>query len=105
MKKIMIADLSARENQTIEGFFAAGAKSTRSKKDGTRYLALTLSDKTGPIEARVWDAADAGDFESGDVVKIRGQVCRYNEKLQINVDRLRRAAANEYELGDFVPQT
>jgi 3'-5' exoribonuclease len=105
MKKILVADLAARENQTIEGFFAAGSKSARSKKDGTRYLALTLTDKTGPIEARVWDAGDAGDFEAGDVVKIRGQVVRYNEKLQINIDRLRRAAANEFELGDFVPQT
>src|SRR5580700_3585259 len=64
MKKILVADLAARENQTIEGFFAAGSKSARSKKDGTRYLALTLTDKTGPIEARVWDAGDAGDFEA-----------------------------------------
>lgn len=105
MKEPMVADLAARENQSLTGFFAAGSKQVRSKKDGSRYLALTLCDRTGQIEARVWDADVAGDFERGDVVKVRGQVCRYNEKLQVNVDRIRRAAAGEFELGDFVPQT
>jgi 3'-5' exoribonuclease len=105
MKEPMVADLAARENQVVTGYFAAGSKSLRTKKDGTRYFALTLCDRTGPIEARVWTAADAGEFEAGDVVKIRGQVVRYNEKLQINIDKLRRAASGEYELGDFVPTT
>ena len=63
MKELMVADLAGRENQNVTGYFAAGAKSVRTKKDGTRYFALTLADRTGPIEARVWDASDAGDFE------------------------------------------
>jgi 3'-5' exoribonuclease len=105
MKEITVADLSGRESQVITGYFVAGSKQARSKKDGSRYYALTLSDATGQIEARVWDAEDAGDFGNGDVVKVKGQVTRYNEKLQINVDKLRRAAKGEYELGDFVPQT
>ena len=105
MKEPRVADLAGRENQTITGYFAAGSKQVRTKKDGARYLAMTLCDRTGTIEARVWDAGNAGEFAPGDVVKIRGQVCRYNEKLQVNIDKLRRAAANEYELSDFVPQT
>jgi 3'-5' exoribonuclease len=105
MKEPMVADLASRENQGITGFFATGSKQARKKKDGSRYFAMTLCDRTGTIEARVWDADDAGDFALGDVVKIRGQVCRYNEKLQVNVDKIRRAAPNEYELSDFLPQT
>lgn len=105
MKEPNVADLASRENQSITGYFVAGSKQARSKKDGARYLAMTLCDRTGTVEARVWDAAVAGDFEPGDVVKIKGQVCRYNEKLQVNIDKIRRSAANEYELGDFVPQT
>jgi 3'-5' exoribonuclease len=105
MKEPMVADLAGRENQIVTGYFAVAAKSVRTKKDGTRYFALTLCDCTSSIEARVWTAADAGDFESGDVVKIRGQVVRYNEKLQVNIDRIRRAAPGEYDLGDFVPKT
>ncbi|HTV82447.1 MAG TPA: HD domain-containing protein [Acidobacteriaceae bacterium] len=105
MKEPMVADLASRENQAMTGYFAAGSKQARTRKDGARYIAMTLCDRTGTVEARVWDADDVGDFEPGDVVKVRGQVCRYNEKLQINVDKIRRAAANEYELGDFVPQS
>ena len=105
MKELMVADLAARENQTVVGHFAATAKQVRSGRDGGRYLALILGDRTGSIDARMWDIADAGDFNPGEVVKIRGQVCRYNEKLQIKVDKIRRAAPGEYELRDFVPQS
>lgn len=105
MKELNVSDLAARENMSVTGYFVAGSKQSRSKKDGARYLAMTLCDRSGTVEARVWDAAVAGDFEPGDVVKVKGQVCRYNEKLQVNIDKLRRAAPNEYDLGDFVPRT
>ena len=96
MKEPSIADLAKHENQVILGFFAVSAKQVRSKKDGSLYFALTLADRTGQIEARMWDTAEAGDFESGDVVKLLGQVCRYQEKLQINLDRfaVRRRASS-----------
>jgi 3'-5' exoribonuclease len=105
MKEPYIADLAKYENQAITAFLAVTAKQVRSKKDGSRYFALTLGDRTGQIEARMWETGDAGDFAAGDVVKLRGQVCRYQEKLQINVERIRRAEPGEFTLGDFVPQT
>jgi 3'-5' exoribonuclease len=105
MKDLWVADLASRENREITGFFAATAKQVRSGRDGGRYFALTLCDRTGQIDARMWEIAEAGEFEPGDVIKVRGQVCRYNEKLQIKVDKVRQAEPNEYELGDFVPQT
>lgn len=105
MKEHFIADLAAHENQTITDYFAVGAKSVRSKKDGAPYFALTLADRTGQIESRMWDTGEAGEFSAGDIVKLRGQVCRYQEKLQINVDRIRRANEGEFDLGDFVPKT
>lgn len=105
MKDLTIAALQKYENQVVTGFFAATSKQVRSKKDGSKYLALVLSDSTGQIESRLWDADDADPFEQGDVVKVRGQVCRYQDKLQINLDRIRVALPDEYELGDFVPQT
>jgi len=105
MKEIMVADLAARENQSITGFFAAASRQVRSTKDGVRYFALTLGDRTGQIEARIWDTDAAGEFDRGDVVKVQGDVCRYNEKLQIKIRKIRRAAPGEYALGDFVPQS
>jgi 3'-5' exoribonuclease len=105
MKDLMVADLAGRENQTITGFFAAGARQVRSTRDGARYFALTLADRTGQIEARMWDTDGAGDFGVGDIVKVQGEVCRFNEKLQIKVRKIRRAAPGEHAPGDFVPQS
>ena len=62
MKEPYIADLAKYENQAITGFFAVASKQVRGKKDGSRYFALTLGDRTGQIEARMWETADAGEF-------------------------------------------
>lgn len=107
MKDIFIADLARFEDQTVTAFFAAAMKSLRDKKDGGKYLALVLTDRTGSMEARMWDnAAEASpEFEQGDVVKLKGQVCRYQERLQIKVERIRAASDGEYDPVDFLPQT
>ncbi len=105
MKEPMVADLGGFENQTITGFFCVAQKSVRNKKDGSPYFALTLADSSGQIECRMWDPGDAGEFAQGDVVKIQGQVSRYQGRLQITVDKLRKAAAREYAAADFVPAT
>jgi 3'-5' exoribonuclease len=105
MKEPMVADLGRFENQTTTGFFCVAQKSVRSKKDGAPYLALTLADSSGQIECRMWDPGDVGEFAQGDVVKIRGQVSRYQDRLQITIDKLRKAGAGEYSPADFVPAT
>jgi len=105
MKEIMVADLASRENREITAFFAAVSKQMRTGRDGGRYFALTLADRTGQVDGRMWEIDDAGDFDSGDVVKVRGEVCRFNERLQIKVEKIRRGTPDEYELVDFVPQS
>jgi 3'-5' exoribonuclease len=105
MKEPNIADLARYENQAITAFFAVSTKQVRSKKDGARYFSLTLADRTGQVDAVMWETGDAGEFGTGDVVKLRGQVCRYKEKLQINVERIRAATRDEYDLADLVPHT
>ncbi len=109
MKEIYIEGLAQLENKTVTGFFVAGTRQLRTKADGSAYLALTLCDRTGQLEGRMWEADEAGEFKAGDVVKLRGLVCRYQERLQIKVDKLRRADeaadAGQFEPGDFVPHT
>ena len=105
MKEPYIADLARFENQVITGFFAVASRHDRSKRDGSPYFALTLSDRTGQMDARMWETAEAGEFSAGDIVKVRGQVCRYREFLQLNVERIRKAELAEFDLGDYVPHT
>jgi 3'-5' exoribonuclease len=107
MKDIFIADLAKFEEQSVTAFFSASTKSLRDKKDGGKYLALVLTDRTGSMEARMWDnAAEASpEFEQGDVVKLKAQVCRYQERLQMKVERIRAALDGEYDPADFLPAT
>ncbi|MFP5227095.1 MAG: 3'-5' exoribonuclease YhaM family protein [Acidobacteriota bacterium] len=105
MKDLMVGDLASRENREITGFFAAVSRQVRTGRDGGRYFALILADRTGQVDGRMWEIGEAGEFAAGDVVKVRGEVCRFNEKLQIKVEKIRRATPGEYELADFVPQS
>ena len=105
MKDLFVADLGKFENQVVTGFFAVTVKQVRSRKDGAPYFALTLGDCTGQIECRIWEVADAQEFDAGDVVKARGQVSRYQDRLQLTLDKIRRADSSEFDLGDFVPKT
>jgi len=107
MKDIYVADVGKFENQAVVTFFAVRSKQLRSRKDGGQYMAVTLGDRTGQIESRMWEnfAEAAPGFETGDVVKVRAEVCRFNDRLQLNLEKLRRANADEFELEDYVPQT
>jgi 3'-5' exoribonuclease len=107
MKEIFVADAAKFENQAIVAFFAVTTKQLRSRKDGGQYLATTLGDRTGQIESRMWDnfAEIAAGFEEGDVVKVRAEVCRFNGRFQLNLEKLRRATPDEFEMADYVPHT
>ena len=107
MKEIYVADVAKFENQAIVAFFAVATKQLRSRKDGGQYLAVTLADRTGQIESRMWDnfAEVAPGFEQGDVVKVRAEVCRFNGRFQLNLEKLRRATPDEFEMVDYVPHT
>jgi 3'-5' exoribonuclease len=106
MKEIYVADLAKFENQAVVSFFAVTSLQVRSRKDGGgQYMALTLGDRTGQVESRMWENFADAEFAQGDVVKVRGEVCRYNGRLQLNLEKLRCATANEFELADYVPRT
>ena len=107
MKDFYVADAARKENQSVVGYFAVTAKQVRAKKEGGEYLALTLGDKTGQFDARMWEnfADCVPMFKTGDVVKVQAVVCRFADKLQLKIDKLRVAEPHEFVLGDFVPAT
>ncbi len=109
MKDIYIADLMGfDEGKLFDGFFLVLAKQQRTTKQNKPYLNLTLGDKTGQIEARVWELSDpriAKDFDRGDMVKVRGSISRYDDRAQMKVDQLRKAQAGEADKMDMLPAT
>jgi len=107
MKDFFIADAAKFDNDTVTSFFALSSLSVREKKQGGQYLALTLTDKTGTMEARMWDdIADAlASCSEGCYVKVQGQVSRYQGKFQITLQRMRNAAETEIDPADYLPAT
>ena len=97
MKSLYVADLPQQENQLITAFFLVQSKSLRSTREGKPYLALRLADRTGTVEARMWDeAAEAeSEFDQHDVVKVEANVEPYRNQLQLKIRRLRRARADD----------
>jgi len=101
--KLFANELEA--NQQVQTTFLVLNKDVRQKKTGEPYLSLVLGDKTGDIDAKMWDGvADILDtFERNDYVKIRGQATVYQNKLQLRVDRLLRADERDIEPADYFP--
>ena len=108
MKDFFIADAPRFENQPITSFFVIAAITARDKKGSAgQYLALTLADKSGQFEARMWeDFADVlQTCAAGCYVKVQGQISKYQGKYQITLTKMRLAAASEIDTADFVPTT
>jgi 3'-5' exoribonuclease len=109
MKDIYIADLAAfEEGKFFDGYFLVLAKQQRTTKNNKPYLNLILGDKTGQLEGRIWELSDpriARDFEKGDIVKARGSASRFDDRLQMKIDQLRKAHAGEVDKSDMLPAT
>ncbi len=109
MKEIYITDLATfEEGRNFDGFFLVLAKQQRTTKTNKPYLNLILGDKTGQLEARIWDPGDsriAKEFDKGAIVKVRGCCSRFEDRLQVKIDQLRVALADEMEKSDLLPAT
>jgi 3'-5' exoribonuclease len=107
MKEFYIADAARFENQAITSFFCIASIGSRDRKGGGQYLAITLVDKSGQFEARMWeDFADVLPMcSAGCYVKVQGQVAKYQGKFQITISKMRLAAESEIDRADFVPTT
>jgi 3'-5' exoribonuclease len=107
MKDFYIANAAQFENQSVVSYFLLAGISVRDRKGSGQYLALTLADKTGQFEARMWeDFAEAvKDCTAGCYVKVQGQVSKYQGKYQITLSKMRVAAESEIDTADFVPKT
>ena len=106
MKSFFVADAPRFENETVTSYFALASLSVRERKGGGgQYLALMLADKSGQLEARMWEEfADVlNSCSEGCFVKVQGQVSKYQGKFQITLTRMRSAGAEEVEPADFVP--
>src|SRR5271165_3706186 len=94
-----------KPNQVVTTTFLVHVKDVRQKKSGDPYLSLLLGDRTGEIDAKMWDnVAEVMDtFDRDHFIKIKGLMQLYNNRSQLTIHRLRRVEDSEVDFRDFFP--
>jgi len=107
MKEFFISECGNQENKVITSSFVVASKQVKAKKNGEPYLALILADRTGQIEAKMWDNVDEFilGFEQDDFLKIKGLINKYKNRFQLTIHKLRRMAEAEIDFTDYLPKT
>jgi 3'-5' exoribonuclease len=107
MKEFFISECSQQENKVITSSFVVASKQVKAKKNGEPYLALTLADRTGQVEAKMWDNVEEfiDAFEQEDFLKIKGLVNKYKNRFQLTIHKLRRMEEAEIDFTDYLPKT
>jgi 3'-5' exoribonuclease len=103
MKSPFLREL--KPNETATAVFLVHSKEIRQKRTGEPYLSLLVGDRSGEMDAKMWDnvAEVMETFERDDFIKIKGLLQLYNNRSQITIHRLRRMADHEVDFRDFFP--
>ncbi len=101
--KTYVTDIKPGEK--IQGHFCVVSKSLRTTKTGSPFLTLILCDKTGQIEARIWDNADKlnDGFQNGDIVFLEADAVEFNGKCQLKINRFQVAEGSDIDPSHFLP--
>ena len=107
MKDFYICDCVRHENKVVTSTFVVVAKQIKPKKTGEPYLALTLGDRSGQLEAKMWDNVEEvlDAFEQDDFLKIKGLINKYKQRFQLTIHKLRKLGDTEIDYSDYLPKT
>ena len=94
-----------REGMHIADVYLCKNKQIALTKNGKEYGNLVMQDKTGTIDAKIWDLGSpgVGEFETMDYVHVEADVTLFQNSFQLNVRRIRRAQEGEYMEADYLP--
>ncbi|MGH9632931.1 MAG: 3'-5' exoribonuclease YhaM family protein, partial [Bryobacteraceae bacterium] len=103
MKSPYVSEL--KPNQVVTATFLVQQKDIRQKKTGDPYLSMVLGDRTGDVEAKMWDnVSEVMDtFERDDFLKVRGLMQVHQNRLQLNVHKLRKQPDASVDFTDYFP--
>ena len=94
-----------REGGRVSDIYLCKYKQAAVTKNGKAYENVILQDKTGTIDAKIWEPNSSGieEFEAMDYVEIMGDVSNFQGALQLSIKRVRRAQEGEYHPQDYLP--
>ena len=96
---------SLQEGMRISEVYLCKSKQIAVTKTGKEYGRLMLQDKTGTVDAKIWNlnSPGVGSFEAMDYVRIDGDVSVFMGANQLNIERIRRADEGEYVAENYLP--
>jgi 3'-5' exoribonuclease len=105
MKSLFVKDLTA--DQVITGFFLVHEKEVRNTNTGKPYLRMELGDRSGSVEARMWEQFEilAKTVNRDDFIKVQARVEIYRNRPQLSLQQLRLARPDEIDIADFLAHT
>ena len=93
-----------REGEMISEVYLCKNKVVAKTKAGKNYYSMQLQDKTGIIDAKVWELNNGiAHFEAMNYIRVEAQVTSFNGTLQLNVKRVRVADEGEFDPADYMP--
>ena len=95
-----------KEGDKFTGIYLCKSKQILKTKAGKTYYSLLLQDKTGIIDAKIWELNNGiADFDSMDFVMTDGMVTSFQGARQVNIRRLRKAEEGEYDPAEYIPSS
>lgn len=92
------------DGDRVSSIFLCKNKVNAKTKAGKTYYSLTLQDKTGTLDGKIWDLSSGIDhFESMDYIQVDGDITSFQGALQLNIRRVRKAREGEYDPADYLP--
>ena len=94
-----------REGDRVFDIYLCKHKQSAVTKNGKPYENVILQDKTGTMDAKIWDPNSAGiaEFDTLDYIEVYGDVNSFQGALQVNVKRVRLCQEGEYDPADYLP--
>ena len=94
-----------KDGDRVQDIYFCKYKSSAVTKNGKSYDNVILQDKTGTVDAKIWDPNNAGiaEFNAMDYIDVYGDVTTFNGALQVNIKRVRLCGENEYNEADYMP--
>ena len=94
-----------KDGDRVFDIYLCKHKQSAVTKNGKPYDSVILQDKTGTIDAKIWEPNNAGidDFDALDYIEVYGDVSSFQGALQISVKRVRRCREGEYNPAEYLP--
>ena len=96
-----------REGEKLGDNYLCKSRQSALTKSGKAYETVILQDKTGTLDAKIWDPGSPGigDFDALDYVYVVGDVTSFQGSLQLSIKRATRADEGEYDPSDYLPMS